>query len=65
MNGLGVGLPFVAGMALLLAGAFLMTSAGGADEPLVGLIAGGAVCALALFLIGYGVVRLNRKMSDY
>ena len=65
MNRLGIALPFVAGMALLLAGAFLMTSAGGRDEPLFGLIAGGVLCAGALFLIGFGVVRLNRKMSDY
>lgn len=65
MNRAGLALPFVAGMVCLLAGAFLMTSAGGRDEPLFGLIAGGVVCAVALCLIGFGVVRLNRKMSDY
>jgi len=65
VNRLGVALPFVAGMVLLLAGAFLFTSSGLRDEPLVWLIAGGVVCAVALFLLGFGVVRLNRKMSDY
>jgi hypothetical protein len=65
VNRLGVALPFVAGMVLLLAGAFLFTSSGLRDEPLVWLIAGGVVCAAALFLLGFGVVRLNRKMSDY
>ena len=65
MNRLGIALPFVAGMALLLAGAFLLPSSGGRDDALMSLIAGGVVCAVALFLIGFGVVRLNRKMSDY
>ena len=65
MNRFGVALPFVAGMALLLAGAFLFTSSGLREEPRVWLIAGGVVCAAALFLLGFGVVRLNRKMSDY
>ena len=65
MNRLGIALPFVAGMVLLLAGAFLFTSSGLREEPLVWLIAGGVVCAAALCLLGFGVVRMNRKMSDY
>ena len=52
-------------MVLLLGGAFLLTSSGGHSQPLPWQIAGGLVCALALVLLGYGVVRLNRNMSDY
>ena len=52
-------------MVLLLGGAFLLTSSGMHDQPLPWQIAGGLVCTLALVLLGYGVVRLNRNMSDY
>ena len=65
MNRVGIALPFVAGMVLLLAGAFLFTSSGLREEPLAWMVGGGVVCAAALFLLGVGVVRLNRNMSDY
>jgi hypothetical protein len=65
VNRLGVALPFIVGMVLLLAGAFLFTSSGLRANPVVWLIAVGVVSAVSLFLLGFGVVRLNRKMSDY
>jgi hypothetical protein len=65
VNRFGVALPFIAGMVLLLAGAFLFTSSGLRENSMAWLMAGGVVCAAALFLLGFGVVRLNRKMSDY
>jgi hypothetical protein len=62
---LSIALQFGAALVLLLGGAFLLTSSGMHDEPLPWQIAGGLVCTVALVLLGYGVVRLNRNMSDY
>ena len=65
MKRLSIVLQFGAALVVLLGGAFLLTSSGMHDQALPWQIAGGIVCAVALALLGYGVVRLNRNMSDY